>query len=415
MKNLVLSCLESRVENNRSLYARFLLAPFEKGNALTVGTALRRALLSQIQGIAIIALDIQGVTHEFCTIAGVRESVLELSLNFQQIVLRSQTDLSTAKVGYLQVQGPAIVCANDLKLPLGVECVDPTQHVATLSRDGVLVVKFLVGKAINSTDVKRNNNVLTTNNIRQAKKAFKKAHLKQIEPHKNKSLFSANVLTPGRRKGKPPTEVSMDLLTQETPVKTETIQSAFQSNVCLQNIIPLDSFCTPVNRANFAIQVDDLSNQDRERLLFEIWTNGSIHPRQAIQSAVMSLIALFSEFRNLIHLDSHSFGIRASLPPQMQTSMSKRLSFLYKSNLDKMSLLSSDLGNLPLSLKTYTLLKQKGIHKLDTLLSCSSNTLLQLVNGNKNMFYDIKRCVCALGLQLNDTAAEPRKANQINS
>ena len=386
MKSIVLSCLESRVENNRSLYARFMLAPFEKGNALTVGTALRRALLSHIEGIAIIALDIQGVTHEFCTIVGVRESVLELSLNFQQIILRSQADLNTAKVGYLQVQGPAVVCANDLKLPLGVECVDPTQHVATLSRDGVLVVKFLIGKARNSTDLKTNNNRLTTNNIRQAKKAFKKTHLKQIEQHKNKSLVEAK--------------------------KAEALQTAFQSNVCLQNIIPLDSFCTPVNRANFAIQVDDLCNQDRERLLFEIWTNGSIHPRQAIQSAVMSLIALFSEFRNLVHLDSHSFGIRASLPPQMKTSMSKRLSFLYKSNLDRMSLLSSDLGNLPLSLKTYTLLKHKGINNLDALLSCSSNTLLQLVNGNKNMFYDIKRCVCALGLQLNDATSESRKVNR---
>nr|YP_010731924.1 RNA polymerase alpha subunit [Phyllosiphon coccidium]WDY12755.1 RNA polymerase alpha subunit [Phyllosiphon coccidium] len=388
MKNIVLSCLESRVENNRSLYARFLLAPFEKGNALTVGTALRRALLSQIEGIAIIALDIQGVTHEFCTIAGVRESVLELSLNFQQIVLRNIAELTTAQVGYLQVQGPAVVYANDLKLPLGVECVDPTQYIATLSRDGMLVVKFLVGKSINSTDLKKNNNLLTTKNIRQAKKAFKTTQFKHIKQPKNKSLVGAG--------------------------KAEAIQTAFQSNVCLQNIIPLDSFCTPVNRANFAIQVDDLSNQDRERLLFEIWTNGSIHPRQAIQSAVMSLIALFSEFRNLIHLDSHSFGIRASMPPQMQTSMSKRLSFLYKSNLDRMSLLSSDLGNLPLSLKTYTFLKQKGIHKLDALLNCSSNTLLQLVNGNKNMFYDIKRCVCALGLQFNDTAAELHK-DQIGS
>ena len=386
MKSIVLSCLESRVENNRSLYARFMLAPFEKGDALTVGTALRRALLSQIEGIAIIALDIQGVTHEFCTIVGVRESVLELSLNFQQIVLRSQSDLSTAQVGYLQVQGPAIVCANDLKLPLGVECVDPTQHVATLSRDGVLLVKFLVGKARNSTDLKKNNNLLTANNIRQAKKALQNTHLKQVGQSKNKSLLLAK--------------------------KAEALQTAFQSNVCLQNIIPLDSFCTPVNTVNFAIQADDLSNQDRERLFLEIWTNGSIHPRQAIQSAVMSLIALFSEFRKLIHFDSHSFGIRSSLPPQMQTSMSKRLSFLYKSNLDRMSLLSSDLGNFPLSLKTYTLLKQKGIHKLDALLNCSSNTLLQLVNGNRNMFYDIKRCVCALGLQLNDPTVEAQKADR---
>lgn len=393
MKNLVLSCLESRMEKNQSTYARFLLAPFQSGDALTVGTALRRALLSQIEGIAITALEIQGITHEFCTIEGVRESVLELSLNFQQIVLRSQIDLNTAQVGYLQVQGPRTVFANDLKLPLGVECVNPTQHVAQLSRDGLLVVKFLVGRVLPSREFRTNQSALSATHVREAKRALEHAHLEDSQHGTQSAQPSLNLGGAGRGSR------------VETASREQT-RKAFQSKKCFQNIIPLDSFCTPVHRVNFAIQVDNLSSQERERLLFEIWTNGSIHPRQAIQSAVMSLVTLFSEFRTLIHLDSHSVDSRKTFPPQAETELSKRLSFMYKSKYDKMSLLSSDLSNLSLALKTYVFLKQKGVHKVGALLDFSGSTLLQLVNGNKDMFYDIKRCVATLGFQLKENPTE---------
>ena len=146
MEKIVVSCLESRIDENQSVYSRFLLGPFLSGHAVTVATALRRALLSEVKNIAITALHIQGVTHEFSTLIGIRESVLELSLNFQQIILSTQTKSRSVQIGYLHVQGPAIVHANDLKLPDGIECVNPTQYIATLSTEGLLVVKFLIGE-----------------------------------------------------------------------------------------------------------------------------------------------------------------------------------------------------------------------------------------------------------------------------
>ena len=156
MEDLVLSCLESRVEDNRTLYSRFLIGPFFKGDALTVATALRRVLLSSVESVAITALYIQGITHEFSTIVGVRESVLELSLNFQSIVLSYDKNFFQRKnlfedfqIGYLQVQGPKVVYANDLKLPLGIKVVYPTQYIATVSREGVIVLKFTIGKMDN--------------------------------------------------------------------------------------------------------------------------------------------------------------------------------------------------------------------------------------------------------------------------
>lgn len=159
MEDLVLSCLESRVEENRNLYARFLVGPFFKGDALTVATALRRVLLSSVESVAITSLYIQGITHEFSSIVGVRESVLELSLNFQSIVLcydkrffQKKDFFDDVQIGYLQVQGPKVVYANDLKLPLGVKVVDPTQYIATISREGVIVLKFTLGKITNSSN-----------------------------------------------------------------------------------------------------------------------------------------------------------------------------------------------------------------------------------------------------------------------
>ena len=156
MEDLVLSCLESRVEENRNLYARFLVGPFLKGEALTVATALRRILLSSVESIGITALYIQGITHEFSTIVGVRESVLELSLNFGGIVLsydktffQKKKFFDKLQIGYLQVQGPKVIYANHLKLPLGVKLVDPTQYIATVSKEGSIILKFIVGKRNN--------------------------------------------------------------------------------------------------------------------------------------------------------------------------------------------------------------------------------------------------------------------------
>ena len=86
MEHLLLSCIESRVENNRSFYGRFQLGPFDLGQGLTVATALRRTLLSELTGLAITAVAIRGASHEYSTLCGVRESVLDILLNLKQIV-----------------------------------------------------------------------------------------------------------------------------------------------------------------------------------------------------------------------------------------------------------------------------------------------------------------------------------------
>ena len=90
MKHRLLSCIESRIENNRTIYGRFQLGPFQEGEGVTVANSLRRSLLSEITGLAITAVKIKGVTHEYSTLVGVRETVFNILLNLKEIVLTSE-------------------------------------------------------------------------------------------------------------------------------------------------------------------------------------------------------------------------------------------------------------------------------------------------------------------------------------
>lgn len=144
MPHLIFSCLESRTEDNGALFGRYLLGPLRIGQATTVATALRRALLSEVQGIGITAVEIVGASHQYSSIKGVRESVLDIILNLKQIVLRGTTVHDLPAIGYVDIQGPGIVTANDLILPNGICCVNSNQLIATLSANGLLKIKFVV-------------------------------------------------------------------------------------------------------------------------------------------------------------------------------------------------------------------------------------------------------------------------------
>ncbi len=149
MEHFLLSCVESRVENSRSFYGRFQLGPFEIGQGLTVANALRRTLLSEITGFAITLVEVEGASHEYSTIDGVRESVLDILLNLKQLGLKSDFQIQQPLIGYVNIQGPAVVRAGDLKLPLPIQCVDSEQYIATLSNNGSLKLKFMISQGTN--------------------------------------------------------------------------------------------------------------------------------------------------------------------------------------------------------------------------------------------------------------------------
>jgi DNA-directed RNA polymerase subunit alpha len=135
-------CIESVIEEDQSQYGRFVIEPLGRSQGTTVGNALRRVLLSNLEGVAITAVRIAGATHEFSTITGVREDVLDILLNMKEIVLRSYS--SQPQIGRLLVQGPSKVTAGHFELPSEVEVVNPEQYVATVADGHTLEMEFRI-------------------------------------------------------------------------------------------------------------------------------------------------------------------------------------------------------------------------------------------------------------------------------
>ena len=137
-------CVESRQEADGSLYGKFVMEPLERGQGTTVGNALRRVLLANLEGAAVTAVRIAGVNHEFSTIPGVREDVMEIVLNMKELVVRSYT--SDVQIGRLYAHGPGAVTAAKLQLPSEVEIVNPNHHIAHLAENAILEMEFQVSR-----------------------------------------------------------------------------------------------------------------------------------------------------------------------------------------------------------------------------------------------------------------------------
>jgi DNA-directed RNA polymerase subunit alpha len=130
---------EEVVDDFRS---RFVLEPLEPGFGYTLGNSLRRTLLSSIPGAAVTSIKINGVLHEFSTVAGVTEDVTEIILNLKDLVVSSEHDEPV--VAYLRKSGTGVVTAADIEPPAGVEVHNPDLHIATLNEKGSLEIELVV-------------------------------------------------------------------------------------------------------------------------------------------------------------------------------------------------------------------------------------------------------------------------------
>ena len=154
------ACKDARIENNTSFYGCFYIGPFDESLSQTLANDLRRTLLSELTGLAITSIEIEGVLHKFSSLPGMKESVLDLICNLQNIVLKKYNNTNNTKktyTGFLNVTGPRVIKAIDLKLPAGLQCVDPNQYIATLAEDGFLNLKFNINEGKNFIKQKPNN------------------------------------------------------------------------------------------------------------------------------------------------------------------------------------------------------------------------------------------------------------------
>lgn len=134
--------LEAERETLTSKFGRFHAQPFERGYGTTIGSSLRRILLSSIEGAAVTAVKIEGVLHEFYSVPGVVEDTTDIILNLKRIPFRCHSNKPETLT--ITGEGPGTIVAGDIKAGSNIEILDPTIPVATLSDEGKLSLEMRV-------------------------------------------------------------------------------------------------------------------------------------------------------------------------------------------------------------------------------------------------------------------------------
>lgn len=293
-------CVESRVDSKRLYYGRFVLSPLMKGQADTIGIAMRRALLGEIEGTCITRANFEKVPHEYSTIIGIEESVHEILLNLKEIVLRS--NIYGVRDASICARGPKYVTAQDIILPPSVEIVDTTQHIANLTEP----IDLCIGLQIR------------------------------------------------RDRG------------YRTKPTTNSQNGSY----------PIDAVFMPVRNANHSIHSYGNGNEKQEILFLEIWTNGSLTPKEALYEASRNLIDLFIPF---LHAEEEDINFkenknRFTLPI---FTFQDRLTNL-KKNKKEIPLKCIFIDQSELPSRTYNCLKRSNIHTLLDLLNKSQEDLMRI-------------------------------------
>ena len=359
MEYTVLSCAESRIKNNRNYYSRFQVGPFLKDQAITYANTLRRILLADMSNVVIQAISINDATHEYSFIEGVKESVLDILLNLKQIVFVKNAFLFhvDSYFAYLKVKGPNIVRAKDIILPNALKCVDSNQYIATLSNNATLAIKMkLVNYSFNFSSFSMDFN--------------------------SDSLLSSYTFS-------------------------SLSKNSFQ--------IYLDSNFSSVNKVNYFIDSADGLENTLDFISLEIWTNGSLSPRLAIQNSIMTIVDLFvsvydssSISSSLIEsdsfLDSYVYNLTNKMSFLKTNFFSSFLDMKYHKNfsIDNSKFIGTSIDNLKISLQSKFLLKKSGIFNLYDLVNMNAKDLLINFSISQKSLKDIKKKMLSYNLYLKD-------------
>ena len=148
-----IECVEVGQNN---CYGKFVVEPLERGFGHTLGNSLRRVLLSSLPGVAVSSVHIEGVQHEFSTVPGVKEDVTEIILNLKGLAVKMFTD--NPKQVAIDVKGPCVLTAGDIKVDDEVEIINPEMHIATLNEDAHLQMQLMLEKGRGYVSADKNKN-----------------------------------------------------------------------------------------------------------------------------------------------------------------------------------------------------------------------------------------------------------------
>jgi|TARA_B110000503_G_scaffold128421_1_gene199435 DNA-directed RNA polymerase subunit alpha len=137
-----IQCLDSRTEENNFTFAQFSIGPIKTGDAITIGSALRRTLLSNLKGLAIVGVRIAGVNHEFFRITNTKEDVIEILLNLKQVILKGEhVKDSIARVSF---KGPGIITTQDIQFSDTISVVNSQQYIAQIVDETNFEMELLI-------------------------------------------------------------------------------------------------------------------------------------------------------------------------------------------------------------------------------------------------------------------------------
>ncbi|MBK6525736.1 MAG: DNA-directed RNA polymerase subunit alpha [Crocinitomicaceae bacterium] len=294
---------------------QFEFRPLEPGYGVTVGNALRRILLSSLEGFAISSIKIEGVSHEFSTIKGVVDDVTEIILNLKQVRFKQQIDGTDSEKVIVSIGGQDKMTAGDIgKFTTAFQVLNPDLVICTMEPK----VKLNI----------------------------------EVEIVKGRGYVPAD----------------------ENKTANSTIGTIFT-----------DSIFTPIKNVKYTVENYRVEQKtDYEKLIFDIQTDGSITPKDALQEAAKILIhhfMLFSDER--ITLDTE---IKSETEEFDETSLHMR------------QLLKSKLVDLDLSVRALNCLKAADVETLGDLVSYNKNDLLKFRNFGKKSLTELEDLVEAKGL-----------------
>jgi DNA-directed RNA polymerase subunit alpha len=283
-------------------YGKFIISPLQSGYGITVGNALRRILLSSLEGVAVTSVRITDVPHEFSDIPGVREDVLQLMLNIKRLRMILH-DGDSARLR-LEVQGEGVVTAADIIAPAEVEIVNPELYLFTVDDD--------------------------------------KAHL-EIEMN----VQSGRGYSPSDERGRLPI-----------------------------GELPTDAIFSPVRRVNYEVGRARVGQDTSfDRLMIEIWTDGTVRPEDALSMSAQILIA---HLRDIAGVTEESLLLAATEEEEPRLA-----SEVYEVPIE----------NLDLSVRVFNSLKRTGITNVGEILDMlerGPEAMLSIRNFGEKSLQELK-------------------------
>lgn len=311
--------LDTKIEildiDEETNYGKFVLYPLERGYGTTIGNSMRRMLLSSLPGSSVSKILIDGVLHEFSIIDGVVEDVPEIILNIKGLNVKKHSDEDVTL--FLEIEGPKIVTAKDIKEDALVEIANPEHYIATVNDKSKLLIAM---------DVTNGN---------------------------------------GYR-------ISEDNKDEKDPIGTIAIDSSF----------------TPVEKVNFTVENTRVGEStDFDKLIIEVWTNGTVTPQEALAEGSSILIDNFSFFKELPG---------KTFPPEEIEVEEEIVEEDINEDLER------TIEELDLSLRSFNCLKRAGFNTVAEIIAVPESELKTIKNFGKKSITEVIDKIHELGFSLKD-------------